>query len=59
MANTLETTETPLDYLGVATKISSSIGALGGLAYAFNKKKGFWGYVGFFMLGSLAGSLIG
>ena len=35
----------------------SSIGALGGLYYAFTKKKGFWGYAGFFILGSLAGSL--
>lgn len=35
----------------------SSAGALAGLYYAFNKNKGFWGYVGFFILGSLAGSL--
>ena len=34
-----------------------SAGALAGLYYAFTKKKGFWGYVGFFILGSLAGQL--
>jgi uncharacterized membrane protein YfcA len=41
------------------TMILSSVGALGGLYYAFNKKKGFWGYVGFFVLGSIAGHLAG
>jgi|LakMenEpi03Aug12_release.lakeMendotaPanAssembly.Ray.scaffolds.fasta_scaffold46063_3 hypothetical protein len=35
----------------------SSVGAVAGLYYAFSKKKGFWGYAGFFILGSLAGSL--
>jgi hypothetical protein len=39
------------------TMVLSSIGALGGLYYAFTKKKSFWGYVGFFVLGSIAGSL--
>lgn len=37
----------------------SSVGALAGLAYAFKKEKSFWGYVGFFALGSVAGHLIG
>lgn len=37
----------------------SSIGALGGLYFAFRGKKGFWGYVGFFILGSIAGNLAG
>ena len=39
--------------------VASSIGALAGLGYAFYTKKKFWGYVGFFVLGSLAGSLAG
>ena len=39
--------------------IASSIGALAGLGYAFYTKKKFWGYVGFFFLGSIAGSLVG
>lgn len=37
----------------------ASAGALGGLYYAFTKKKSFWGYVGFFILGSIAGQLVG
>jgi hypothetical protein len=37
----------------------SSAGALGGLYYAFTKNKGGWGYVGFFILGGIAGSLAG
>jgi putative exporter of polyketide antibiotics len=36
-----------------------SIGSIIGLAYAFNKKKGFLGYVGFFFLGGILGSLVG
>lgn len=35
----------------------TSAGALGGLYYAFSKKKGAWGYIGFFILGSIAGGL--
>ena len=35
----------------------ASAGALGGLYYAFSKKKGAWGYIGFFILGSIAGGL--
>lgn len=41
------------------TMVLASVGALGGLYYAFNKKKGFWGYAGFFVLGSIAGHLAG
>ena len=37
----------------------ASVGALGGLYYAFKKGKGFWGYAGFFVLGSIAGHLAG
>jgi len=39
--------------------VLASAGALGGLYYAFKKKKGFWGYAGFFVLGSIAGHLAG
>lgn len=35
--------------------LGSSIGFVGGLVYAFNKKKGFWGYVGFGLLFSIIG----
>ena len=41
------------------TMVLASIGALGGLYYAFKKGKGFWGYAGFFALGSIAGHLAG
>lgn len=41
------------------TLILGSVGALGGLYYAFKKGKGFWGYAGFFVLGSIAGHLAG
>ena len=41
------------------TVILASVGALGGLYYAFKKGKGFWGYAGFFVLGSIAGHLAG
>ena len=39
--------------------ILSTLGAIGGLYYAYSKGKGFWGYVGFFVLGSIAGHLAG
>ena len=42
-----------------AQYIVGSIGTLGGLYYAFKGKKGFWGYVGFALLGGLGGSIIG
>jgi hypothetical protein len=38
--------------------IIPSIGALAGLGYAFMTKKSFWGYVGFFALGAITGSLV-
>jgi hypothetical protein len=41
------------------TMVLASVGALGGLYYAFKKGKGFWGYAGFFVLGSIAGHLAG
>lgn len=31
----------------------STIGGIAGLVYAFKGKKGFWGYVGFMLLGSI------
>jgi|LakMenEpi03Aug12_release.lakeMendotaPanAssembly.Ray.scaffolds.fasta_scaffold913155_1 hypothetical protein len=37
--------------------ILPSIGALAGLTYAFMTKRSFWGYVGFFALGSIGGTL--
>lgn len=41
-----------------ATQIGAAIGNVGGLTYAFIKKKKFWGYVGYFLLfGLIAGSL--
>jgi hypothetical protein len=41
------------------TSISSSIGLVGGLGYAFAKKKGFWSYVGYGLLFSIIGGTIG
>lgn len=38
--------------------ILSTIGGLGGAYYAYSKGKGFWGYVGFMVLGGIAGSLV-
>jgi len=37
----------------------SSAGALGGLYYAFKKNKGTLGFIGFFILGAIAGNLAG
>ena len=51
-----------MDYNEKLTKtqiLGSSIGALGGIYYAFTQKSGFWGYAGYFILGSLVGSLTG
>ena len=39
--------------------VLGSIGMLGGLYYAFTTKKSFLGYVGFALLGSIAGGLVG
>ena len=33
--------------------IGSSVGFISGLGYAFSKKKGFWSYVGYGLLGSI------
>ena len=41
------------------TMALASLGAIGGLYYAFKKGKGFWGYAGFFVLGSVAVHLAG
>lgn len=41
------------------TQISSSIGLIAGLGYAFKKNKGFWGYVGFALLGSIVFGTVG
>lgn len=41
----------------VGIRIASTVGALAGLGFAFYKKKKFWGYVGYFILGSIATSL--
>lgn len=38
--------------------IASSVGFLGGLFYAFKNQKGFWGYVGFGILGSIVASTL-
>jgi hypothetical protein len=40
-------------------QVGSMIGALAGTYYAFTNKKSFWGYVGFIILGSFAGSILG
>lgn len=42
-----------------AQYILGSVGTLSGLYYAFSSKKGFWGFVGFALLGGVAGSIIG
>jgi len=41
------------------TMALASVGALAGLYFAFKKKSGFWGYAGYFVLGSIAGHLAG
>ena len=38
--------------------ILSTIGAFGGLYYAFSKKSGVGGYIGYMLLGGLVGSLL-
>jgi hypothetical protein len=42
-----------------AQYVLGSIGTLSGLYYAFSNKKGFWGYLGFAIIGGMAGSIIG
>ena len=41
------------------TNVMSGLGALAGLYYAFSNKKGAWAYVGFFIVGGIAGGIIG
>ena len=57
----------PADFKGVVAQASSSdktltilstIGSLGGLYYAYSKKSGVGGYIGFMLLGGLVGSLV-
>ncbi len=38
--------------------IASSVGALAGLGFAYYRKSGVKGYIGYFILGSIVGSLI-
>lgn len=45
--------------VGNTTMVLSSAGALAGLYMAYKGKKSAWGYVGFFILGSIAGGLAG
>lgn len=33
--------------------VASTVGAIGGAYLAYKKEKGFWGYVGFMLLGSI------
>lgn len=39
--------------------IMSSAGFIWGLYFAFNKESGFWGYVGYSLLGSVGGAVAG
>lgn len=39
-------------------QIAGTIGGIAGLGLAYKEKKKFWGYVGYFILGSVATSLI-
>jgi hypothetical protein len=39
--------------------VLTGLGSLAGLYYAFSKKKSGWGYVGFFIVGGIAGSIVG
>ena len=57
----------PVEYKSAVAKSSSSdktltilstIGAFGGLYYAFSKKSGVGGYIGYMLLGGLVGSLL-
>lgn len=45
--------------VGNTTMVLSSAGALAGLYMAYKGKKSALGYVGFFLLGSIAGGLVG
>ena len=39
-------------------RLISTIGALGGIYLAYTQKRGFWGYIGFMVIGGIAGSLV-
>ena len=43
----------------VIVSVLSGVGMLGGLFYAFKSKRKFWGYIGFAVLGSISGSIVG
>ena len=48
--------------LGKAALLTSGLsllGGVGGIVYAMNKHKGFWGGVGLFFLGGFAGTALG
>lgn len=58
------TTLTEIEKKKIATNIlmiryaAGSIGTIGGAVIAYKKQKGFWGYIGFMLLGSiLVGSI--
>ncbi len=40
------------------TAVASSVGVVAGAVIAYKKQKGFWGYVGFMVLGSIVGGLV-
>jgi len=52
--NSVDKSALSYDKITNITQIASSVGLLAGLGYAFKKNKGFWGYVGYSMLGSIA-----
>ena len=64
MADTITTITTtggatPTSNAMMLTMGLSSLGFAGGLFYAYKKDMGFWGYVGFGILGSIAGGAVG
>lgn len=59
LSKSFEKSALAYDKITNITQISSSVGLLAGLAYSFKKNKGFWGYVGYSLLGSIAFGLIG
>jgi hypothetical protein len=54
MENNIETPSTSRPAM-----ILSSVGFLAGLYYSFKNDKGFWGYVGYGLLGTVAGTTAG
>ena len=46
-----------INTLAAIQSAGAGIGLLGGIMIAYRKKKGFWGYVGFMLLGSIAGNV--